>query len=308
MKGIINKKIWGYLGRFSIVHLIVYTLISTAFLIFQDALPASERVALDFFKPYHQVSLIVICNQLIKGGVMALILYPFYGKLLSSDRGWLILFGAIWGLALLGSVQPMPGSIEGLLYTTTTLAEHIVVLIAGAVQALLFSAILLNWEKRNNYQRSFTEVISKYSFSGLIRYFGRFTLIHMLTYVVIGFVFYNVQNYEGALDTMEAFKLYRNLEDPIVAAAVLPVQVIRGGLLALYIYPFYSNFIKKEKGWLLLFVLLYGFTFAILLLSDFVETIITGLSITDILIGPLEVTVQMLVFSWLFFKWERRKG
>ncbi|MFO8060393.1 MAG: hypothetical protein R6U70_07050 [Bacillota bacterium] len=57
-----------------------------------------------------------------------------------------ILFGALWGLALLGSIQPMPGSLEGMIYTTTTFAEHALVLVAAGVQVAAFCWLFLRWE------------------------------------------------------------------------------------------------------------------------------------------------------------------
>ena len=153
MKKIFNKKLWGYVGRFSLTHVVIYTVIAIAFLIFQNTIPASERTALDFFKPYSQPGFIVIFQQVIRGGVMALILYPFYDIILKNEHGWLILFGTLFGLGLLGSVNPMPGSIEGLIYTKTTLVEHFMVLVAGAVQVLIFSRVFLAWEYWCNNKR-----------------------------------------------------------------------------------------------------------------------------------------------------------
>lgn len=82
----------------------------------------------------------------LRGVVLAFVLYPFYDCIVKGNHGGLILFGALWGLAILGSLEPLPGSIEGLIYTETTLVEHFMVLIAGAVQVMLFSWLFLRWE------------------------------------------------------------------------------------------------------------------------------------------------------------------
>ncbi|MFW6389998.1 MAG: hypothetical protein ACOCZT_02675 [Halanaerobiales bacterium] len=152
MSKIFNNKLWGYLGRFSLTHVVTYTGIAVAFVIFQNTMPASERIALDFFKPYSQPGFMVIFQQVIRGGVMALILYPFYDIILKNNRGWLILFAALFGLGLLGSVNPMPGSIEGLIYTKTTLVEHLMVLVTGAIQVFIFSWGFLKWENWCNHK------------------------------------------------------------------------------------------------------------------------------------------------------------
>ena len=142
-------------------------------------------------------------------------------------------------------------------------------------------------------------------------YAGHFILLHVITYVVVGMVCMQLQNYDEAMATMETFKHYRTLEDPVLAALLIPTQIIRGGILSLLLYPFYKKLIRKKRGWLLLFALLYGFTFGITIfpgiIFDFVKTITTEASVADLLFGSLEVTVQMFVFSWLFYKWEKRR-
>ena len=147
MKKIFKKELWGYVGRFSLIYVITYSVIAILFLIFQDMLPASDRVALDFFKPYRYPNLTLLIKQGIRGGVLGLILYPFYDNFVSNNQGWLIIFGALWGLGIFCSVEPMPGSLEGLLYTQTTIAEHFAVLTAAAVQTLFFSWVFLYWER-----------------------------------------------------------------------------------------------------------------------------------------------------------------
>lgn len=82
---------------------------------------------------------IAVAVYVLTGQVLALVLYPFYDTIVRNDRGLPILFGALWGIALLGSVEPMPGSIEGVIYTEIPLLGHLVVLVAGAVEVFVFS-------------------------------------------------------------------------------------------------------------------------------------------------------------------------
>ena len=44
--------------------------------------------------------------------------------------------------------RAIPGSIEGLIYTETTLMEHFMVLTASAVQIILFIRLFLCWEHK----------------------------------------------------------------------------------------------------------------------------------------------------------------
>src|SRR5690554_3839204 len=142
-----SNKFLGWGGRFLLVHLVTWSVIAILFLLLQDNLSECRRIALDFFQPY-RLGWWAILPEAIRGIVMAAILYPFYDLIVKESRGRLILFGAIWGLAVFGSIEPMPGSFEGLVYTETTFTEHLMVLTAAAVQVLLFCTLFLRWEKR----------------------------------------------------------------------------------------------------------------------------------------------------------------
>ncbi|HEX6304308.1 MAG TPA: hypothetical protein VFZ76_08970 [Anaerolineales bacterium] len=151
------RGLWGYIGRFTIVHVIVYTLIATVFLIMQDGLPNSTQVALETFNPYRPIGLIATSGQILRSVVLALVLYPFYDTIVRSERGLLVLFGALWGIALLGSVEPMPGSFEGVIYTEIPPLAHLIVLAAAALEVFLFSWVFLRWERPSSVERSYGE-------------------------------------------------------------------------------------------------------------------------------------------------------
>lgn len=141
-------------------------------------------------------------------------------------------------------------------------------------------------------------------------YIGRFALTHVLTYVIVGIIFMKVQDYQGVFSKSEIFSNYRSLESPIVKAAAL-FQFLRGSLFALILYPFYNTIIKNKRGWLILFSILWGFTFigSVSATPGSIEGLIyTMTPLSEHLIGMPEVTFQMLTFSWLFFTWERKSN
>ncbi|WP_124191881.1 hypothetical protein [Natrarchaeobius oligotrophus] len=147
---------------------------------------------------------------------------------------------------------------------------------------------------------------------GLRGFVIRFTVLHVVTYWVVGMMFFQLQpGYEEALAVIETFEHWRDLEDITMVAAVFFGQFVRGALLAVFLYPFYTRFVHARSGWLLLFGLLYGLTFlgSPVFFPETVQVILDG-SLRDLLrsleIGVPEVTVQMLVFSWLLWRWERR--
>ncbi len=136
---------------------------------------------------------------------------------------------------------------------------------------------------------------------------GRFSLVHVLTYVAAGILFMNLQNYADAFTELEGGEHFRSLDSPVVRAAPI-LQIIRGVIIALVLYPFYNIFIKNKTGWLKLFAVLWGLTFlgAVEPIPGSIEGFIyTDLTFKEHLIGVPEVTVQMLLFSWIFLKWER---
>ncbi|OEF97435.1 hypothetical protein [Desulfuribacillus alkaliarsenatis] len=314
--------LWKYVGRFSIVHLATYTILALAFVAFQGALPDSKRIALDFYQVY-RIDAIALIGHLARGAVLALLLYPFYKTFVSSTHGPLILFGAMWGIVIFGSVEPMPGTFEGIIYTTTSLFEHLSVLIASSIQIGLFCWLFLRWEVptkslvKESIETKQPLIAEQTPINESLRtklqgFVKRFTLLHVLTYWIVGSIFYQIQDYDAALSTMEAFDLFRDLENMTMVIVVFLGQIIRGAMLAMLIYPFYQTFMSKRHGWLLIFSLMYGLTLIGTMLfipATFDDVIALNIAefITLFKVGIPEVTVQMFVFSWLLFKWEQKK-
>jgi len=150
--------------------------------------------------------------------------------------------------------------------------------------------------------------MNKYFKGKVLGYVGRFSLIHVLTYVIAGLIFMKLQNYGNVFSKSEGFANFRPLDSTIVRASAL-FQFLRGSFFALLLYPFYDTIIKNKHGWLMLFGLLWGLTFigSVSATSGSIEGLIyTEIPLAEHLIGIPEVTVQMLAFSWLFFIWERK--
>lgn len=135
----------------------------------------------------------------------------------------------------------------------------------------------------------------------------RFTIVHVITYAVAGILLFTLQNYEEAFAVQEHFALYRPLDDPLVMAAI-PLQILRGAFLALLFYPFYGAFIRHGRGWLWFFLL----TFTLIaagspgFVPGVIDDIVTGKPLAQFLVGPLEIVVQILMFSLLLYLWEQR--
>ena len=319
-----NKKstfFWGYAGRFILLHLAVYTIIGGIFLYVQSLVPEARRVALDFeyFSPYRTPGFVSLAAQSSRGLILALIFYPFYTTITSSRRGGLALFGALWGVAIFGSVEPLPGSLEGMIYTITTLPEHAAVLAATAIQTALFVRLFLLWETSrvigggNGGVSADEETAAQPAPVSKKGHVLRFSLLHLFTYWVVGSIFYQISDYHEALASMEIFQLYRPLENIVMVLGVFFGQVVRGPLLALLLFPFLATWVGKRHGWLLLFGLLFGLTalgspvFLHLGIKEALATTSFSQFIESWTIGIPEIFTQMLIFSILLFLWERKR-
>lgn len=331
MKKIWNTRFLSFTARFSMLFLITWVAASILFLMIQNSLPPTSRVALDLYEPFRPVGLGTLIPQFLRSLVFSMILYPFYELFFYRQYGKWVLFGALWGVALFGSVEPMPGSMEGIIYVQITFLEHLLVHAIIGLQVFLFIWLFFKWEIHANksYSRNDSSIESIQTTDeksailnadtkkqnsawlpgNLMGYTIRFTFVHVLTYWMVGAAFYQISDYEEALASMEIFELWRSLENPIIALIALFSQFVRGPILALLLYPFLHKYVNKNHGWFLLFSLLFGLT----ALGS--PIFITGLLEFDmplteylgnLLIGLPEILVQMLLFSILFYKWQKK--
>ncbi len=328
-----GKKLFSYLGRFALLHLFINTVFAFLFLNIQRSLPEGGRIALDIFSPYQPFSFSTVITQFIRILACGLVLYPFYDTITNGRKGMLILFGAMWGLTLFTSADPAPGTIQGMVYTQTTFFEHAITIFTVAIQMLVFAWLFIIWEAGSGYGLSGREktdivnpedrppedllddetenVSAPESISGNVQlYTMRFTLLHLLSYLIAGSVFYQLSGYMGVVASRETLEIFRPREEyNYFFFLIISGQIFRGIVLALLIYPFHNTYIKKINGWFLLFGLLFGLTLlgspvfipvTLLREAAFVETI------GSLRIGIPEAITQMLLFSVLFFYWQKR--
>ena len=270
----------------------------------QHAMAPVDRDPLAFFAVYAVPDARMLAAQLARGALLALILAPFRHVIAAHRRPQAMLFGVYFGLVVLGSVEPLPGSLEGWFYTETTLLGHALTAAAAALQALAVTWIL---------GRVLTKVgpraaRPKADATGWGRY-ARFVALHAATYLAMGLLFMTLQDYAGAFATQPRFAWFRPLDDPWVAAAV-PAQIPRGLLLAACAMPFLPALMRRRHGWALLFALLFGTTAlaAPSVLPGLLGATPNASGPGALLTGLPEVATQMLTFSVLFVAWERRRA
>jgi hypothetical protein len=139
------------------------------------------------------------------------------------------------------------------------------------------------------------------------RFLGRVTSSHLVTYFVAGVLAYSLLDYRTLFQTEGLSCLMRPISSRWVAAGPA-LQVFRGLIFALALYPFRSIFLGGRHGWLKLWGLLAGL--AIFSTAGPAPGSVEGLIYTKIpirtqLLGLPEVLLQTLAFSLLLLAWHR---
>lgn len=310
MKTNVKPNLWIFIARFALVHIAIYISIAALFLLFQNSLPESNRVALDLYQPFRTLSFLAIVGQLLRGLAFGFVFYPFYDIIFNRKGGQLLLLLSMWGVGLFGSVEPQPGSIEGILYTVISFTEHISVLVAVGIQMILFVWLMVKFERR--ISKNDIQIGGELFFPNqqiLKGYTIRFTLLHLFSYWIVGGIFYQISGYQQALESMEIFVLWRPLENLPAVFLIFFGQIFRGLFLALLLYPFYQTYMQKNNGWALLYLLVAGLTIlgSPIFLTEFISFEGTlSEFLRSLAVGIPEIFSQMLVFSLLFFYWQRK--
>jgi len=146
------------------------------------------------------------------------------------------------------------------------------------------------------------------NFSPILSWIGRVTVVHFVTYLVFGIIFFNFFGYATLYASSDVAVYMRPTTDPLVMVSSF-FQLIRGPIIALALYPFRKVFMGAKRGW----VLLWGLLLALMVIAPAgaAPGSIEGLIYTKVplwfhLISLPEVILQTLVFSWLLIVWQRR--
>jgi hypothetical protein len=141
------------------------------------------------------------------------------------------------------------------------------------------------------------------------RFAGKVIVVHTLTYVFFGIIFFHVNEYASTFGVAEGAKQMRPTTSIWVYLGPL-FQPIRGLLYAIALFPFRDTILDMKRGWLTLWVLL--LVVGILSTSGPNPGSIEGIvyTRTPILVHlrySAEVYLQTLAFAWLLVRWERKR-
>lgn len=145
----------------------------------------------------------------------------------------------------------------------------------------------------------------KYNF---LTFFWRITATHMVSYFVMGVIAFFLFDYEE-LFSGDILQYYMKPTDSKWVALGPLLQVIRGLIFALVLWPFRTIILESKSGWLKLWGLMIGL--AILSTSGPSPGSIEGMIYTQIPVFDHikylpETMVQTLIFSWLVYRWYKK--
>lgn len=135
----------------------------------------------------------------------------------------------------------------------------------------------------------------------------RVTALHILTYFVVGLLAFTLLDYRSLYAQTELRHLMRPTSSAWVAAGPV-LQVIRGVVFGLVLWPVRDIIVEAKRGTLVLWALLVGL--AVFGAAGPAPGSLEGFLFTTVpwtvqLLGLPEVLVQTLLMAWLLGVWHR---
>lgn len=132
----------------------------------------------------------------------------------------------------------------------------------------------------------------------------RITAVHTICYFLAGLFALYFLGYDQ-LFSREALSFMRDTGSPWVAAGPA-LQLVRGVLLGIILYPFRSVFIGQRSGWWKLWLLLFGLSYLLTLspaIGSFEGLIYTNIPPGYHLVGLPEIILYISLFTFTLLKW-----
>lgn len=149
------RKFLIFVGKVALVHTVTYFVFGLIMSnLFDYGRLFQREIIRDFMRPIDSSSAFLgPLVQPIRGLLFALGLWPIRRTIVEHKRGWLILWGIFVIFGILGTPAAAPSSLEGVIYSKLPLWYHLIGLPEILLQTLVFSLILVWWERRG-YQPS----------------------------------------------------------------------------------------------------------------------------------------------------------
>jgi hypothetical protein len=159
----IMTKYLSFTFKFVLVFLITYLVFGTLFYIFVTSKYYEGSGAFSNFlvgdgdgELWDQARALMIPFQIIRGILLASVLYPFYDQILNFGfkKRMILIWAYITIVAGVASGLPAPGNLEGILFMkpVITFDIHLEVFSELFLQGLVFSAIFSKWIEINRFK------------------------------------------------------------------------------------------------------------------------------------------------------------
>jgi hypothetical protein len=95
---------------------------------------------------------------------------------------------------------------------------------------------------------------------GLLKYFWQIISAHTISYFIAGATAMTLFNYREWWATEAFMAFYRDIDSPIVSLGGGLLQILRGFIVALIIFPLRKTFLEEKYGLLKLALVIFGFS------------------------------------------------
>lgn len=136
-------------------------------------------------------------------------------------------------------------------------------------------------------------------------FFWRITSAHVITYFLAGLMAFFVLDYHALFDT-PPFSCFMKPTTSVSVAAGPALQLIRGLIFSIALWPFRDVFLNTKNGWLKLWGLLIGLSILSTTAAgpgSIEGFIYTSIPVKKQIAGYLEVVPQTLFFSLIVCYW-----
>lgn len=136
-------------------------------------------------------------------------------------------------------------------------------------------------------------------------FFWRITSSHVITYFLAGIMAYKLINYQQLFETPPFSNFMKPMNSSTVAAGPA-LQLIRGFIFSIALWPFRDTLLNTKYGWLKLWGLLIGLSILSTTAAgpgSIEGFIYTTIPIEKQVVGYMEVMPQTFLFSIMVYYW-----
>ena len=136
----------------------------------------------------------------------------------------------------------------------------------------------------------------------------RVTSLHMISYFIAGILAFVFMKYERQFATGNLSIIMKSTDSPWIAIAPA-LQIIRGFIISLVLYPFKDVFLSSKYGWLRLWLLIIGLSYFSTIgptPGSFEGLFFTKFTMSEHLLGIPETLLYTFLFSFLLCFWYKK--